>query len=149
MAAAFVGLRRIPSGTRGSVAGATRSIRSQLVNINRNLQKVIDGFDKVTEEAVFVALHPIFAESQKLVPVDKGRLKASGFLVVEKTIKGVQAEIGYARGGNPHYAVLVHEMVDIAHDDPTQAKFLQQPLEAQMHRIAPRIAAAMKKGLGL
>ena len=146
---ASIGLKRIPGGTRDSVAGATRSIRAQLSDINRNLQKVIDGFENVTPEAVFVALHPIFKESQRLVPVDTSTLKNSGYLEVEKTTRGVEAEIGYALGGKPHYAVLVHEMVGVAHDDPTQAKFLQQPLEAQMHRIAPRIAAAIKKGIGL
>ncbi len=146
---AFVGLRRIPSGTRGSTASGTRDLRAQLAQINRNLRRFIDRVNNVTPEAVFVALHPIFAESQKLVPVKTGDLKASGYLEVERTFSGINAELGYARGGRPDYAVLVHEMIDIPHDDPTQAKFLQQPLEAQMHLIPRRLAAAMRKGLGL
>lgn len=140
-----VGTKRISGSARPSVAGATRDVRTQMAQIQKNLEKAINTIDKATPQAVVFALQPIFDESQRLVPVKTGDLKRSGYLEIRTTPgRGSQAEIGYGRGGRPFYAVFVHEMIGLRHDPPTQAKFLQQPLEAQMDQIPKRMADFMR-----
>ena len=114
-----VGKQRLPATTRPSEAGYTRVIRSQMKSIEDTVTEIIQSIEGVTEEAVKAGLEPIFKRSQELVPVDTHALRNSGYIETRKTNRGVTGEVGYAKGGSPHYAVFVHEMVDIPHAAPT------------------------------
>jgi len=67
----------------------------------------------------------ILARSQILVPVDTTALKASGKVTVTGSGAGAKMEVAYG-GGAVHYAVYVHESVDVPHKPPTIAKFLSR-----------------------
>jgi len=69
----------------------------------------------------------VFALSQQLVPVDTGRLKASGY----RRALGFNFVIGY----NTEYAAYVHEIIDNYHAPPTQAKFLQDAFVKVMNGL--------------
>jgi len=144
-----VGSRRLPKGNTSASAGATRDVRRQMASIQRNFQRLIDSVDGVTEEAVHEGLQPIFDESQVLVPVDTGRLKASGFIQTRRTSSGVSGVVGYAAGSNPPYAAIVHERLDASHVSPTQAKFLEAAVMSGFDDFRQRLIAAMRRGLGL
>lgn len=60
----------------------------------------------------------IFAKMQKRVPVDKGVLKASGFVRSEGAGRDTKVFVGYTAG----YAVFVHENLDAAHGAEFNAK---------------------------
>jgi hypothetical protein len=97
----------------------------------------------------------IFAESQVEVPVDTATLKASG-RVNEPTIEGDEmvCVLGYGYGEelNPKtgkmargYAIPVHERMEVHHDAPTKAKFLEDPVLAYIRDFEPTLAAAITR----
>lgn len=135
----IIGLRRIGRATRPSVAGATRATRQAMRNIENNLARVVSAIEEATPDAIEFALDPIFFRSQELVPVDTGELKDSGFVFVEKRASGARGEVGYAPGGRPFYAVFVHENLEIRHESPTQAKYLEQAVDELSGDIPARI----------
>lgn len=139
-----IGLRRISKATDPSFAGYARQIREQTKAIADDLKIFVKGLENATAEVLEDALKPVFVESQKLVPVDKGKLKRSGFLESRDEPNGGSVEIGYAKGGNPPYAALVHERMDLFHDPPTQAKFLERPLNDQFFSVQKRIVNSYK-----
>jgi len=133
---AFVGLRSL-RGPRlgGSLEATTRDARAQFNDVLRNFNALIRGIKSVTPEALQGALQPIYDRSQELVPVRTGELKASGYLEVRTSGDKIDAEVGYGRGGVPIYAVFVHENLEMFHEPPTQAKFLQTAIEEHMDGI--------------
>ena len=146
-ARARVGYARIPRGTKPSIAFRTRTTRESLNRIMRNLNKILGEMEGATPGALKYGLKPVYEESQRLVPVDTGALKSSGYLEARKTPSGVVAEVGYAKGGKPYYAVFVHENLEAYHKPPTQAKFLQAALEKNMDRIPRRVAYYIRNKL--
>lgn len=86
--------------------------------------------------------HLVFEESQIAVPKDTGELKQSGRLRVE----GLAAEITYGEGLSDPRAVIVHEKLDLHHDDGT-AKYLENPTTAAAPRVRSIIAAAIRRKL--
>jgi hypothetical protein len=146
-----IGLKRVSGSTPSAQAAVTRDIRTQFEDVKKNLNKVIEGIREITPSALVYGLLPIFDTSQVLVPVDEGDLKASGYLEVKDKAGGklVEAEIGYGRGGDPHYAVFVHEDLQAYHEPPTQAKFLEAAINKHFDDIQPRIIKAIQEGIGM
>ena len=105
---------------------ATMAVREQVANIQKNLEQVINSIEGATEGAIEFALQAVMDTSQELVPVDTGALKASGFIQVFRMRSTIQGVAGYAAGGSPFYAALVHENLEFYHIPPTQAKFLEE-----------------------
>ncbi len=140
-----VGRQRVTVATLPSEAGYVRSIRKQMDVIMKNLLKVIEGVQDATPEAIRFGLQPIFDESQRLVPVDTGRLKRSGYLQVRTEGRSgrVRAEIGYGLAGKPFYAGFVHEILSFKHAAPTQAKFLEAAVNAKIGDFGRRVALSM------
>ncbi len=144
-----VGRVRRTSVVSPSEATYIKSIRDQMALISSNVLKVVKRLDESTPDAIRFGLEPIFQESQRLVPVDRGPLKASGFIEVRKTAGGAQAAIGYGRYGRPTYAAFVHERLDLRHAPPTQAKFLEEPIMKGIDTFRRRVALFYRKQTGL
>jgi hypothetical protein len=83
----------------------------------------------------------LYDKSQELVPVDSGRLKASG-QITSNNKKGLGAELTVDYGGpEAPYAFIVHELLDLHHVPPTQAKYLERAatlVKAKMQRALKR-----------
>lgn len=95
---------------------------------------------QATARAIYEEAQIIFAESQRLVPVRTGALRASGQVLPPKVSgSDIEVEMGYGGAAAP-YATYVHERLDTSHDSPTQAKFLEQPVVEGARDIASRIA---------
>ncbi len=146
-----VGRQRVTVATLPSEAGYVRSIRAQMDAIRQNMLKVIEAVQGATPEAIRFGLQPIFEESQRLVPVDTGRLKRSGYVQVRTESRSgrVRAEIGYGLAGKPRYAGFVHEMVHIRHAAPTQAKFLEAAVNSKLGDFGRRVVLHMQRQTGL
>ena len=136
---ARVGRQAIRSTLDPSTAQYTRQIQQQIKEIEDALSEFADAVDDQAPEIIENALRPTFALSQKYTPGDTGKLKRSGFLDVHTHGKKTTATIGYGKGGKPPYAVLVHELTELKHADPTRAKFLQSALEEDFHQIQKRL----------
>lgn len=144
-----VGRRRIGRSVSPLEAGYTRAIRAQMESIERAITERLNAIEGLTPGAVRHALQPIFEESQRLVPVLSGALKDSGGIVVERTARGAAGEVFYARGGNPFYAVIVHERTELQHTAPTQAKFLEEAAAKHGGDVGTRAAQFLRDQLGL
>ena len=145
-----VGRVRRTVAIQPSEGGYIVSIRKQMKQIRDNLLKVVNHIDNVTPDALRFGLQPIFEESQRLVPVDTGALKRSGFIEVRTTSSGVHsAGIGYGRYGKPFYAGFVHEILEFRHAPPTQAKFLEAAVNAKLSTFKRRVALFYQKQTGL
>lgn len=85
----------------------------------------------------------VFARSQMLVPVDTGLLKSSGLVSqVQSDGKTSYVEISYG-GPASSYAMIVHEGF-ARHAEPTQRKYLEQPLYERAPTFTRNIGIRMK-----
>ena len=95
------------------------------------------GADGIEAGAKFV-----FGESQRAVPTDTRGLKESGKVKAD----GLHAEITYGEGLPDPRAIVVHEKLDLHHDDGT-AKYLENPTTAAEAQVRSIIAAAIRRKL--
>src|SRR5690606_41527890 len=109
MATGRLSVGQIKGTPRGSASHKryAKSVQAQMAKVTENLNKVIRSIKATTPLALRYAVKPIYDESQNLVPVDTGKLKASGFIEVRKNTRGGTAGRGYARANNPPYAAFV------------------------------------------
>lgn len=93
------------------------------------------------EGAALDVLLDIFEESQQQVPVRYGVLKGSGHVIVPQGgPNGFEAGIAYG-GAASSYAFFVHERLDLHHNPPTKAKFLEDPWNEKIGELPRRIQA--------
>lgn len=79
-------------------------------------------------EATMHSAFEMFEDSQMIVPVDTGALRASG-QVRPPQVQGarVEVEIGYGGAAAP-YGIYVHEDLEANHAPGTSAKYLEIPV---------------------
>lgn len=113
----------------------TRSARQGMRNVIKNYRRFIEDVEGVLPETLLEALEPTFEKSQVYCPIDKGNMRASGYLEITSFRGEARVEIGYGRGGNPDYTAKQHENLEYKHKEPTRAKWLQVALEEDADQI--------------
>lgn len=111
--------------------------------------------------AVEAAAEHLLEASQKVVPVESGRLRDSGRV----TTDGMEAAVSYGReddaeilgfdehdravGSSPSaaYAQKQHEDMTLAHPNGGQAKYLEQPMHAEREAVAEILAETVRRVL--
>lgn len=91
-------------------------------------EKVKDATNEIAKE--------VYAESQRLVPVDTGNLKASGRVIAADT-KNLTATDQYG-GTSAAYAVIVHET------HKTKSKYLERPAKAAARDFRDAVHKALR-----
>lgn len=147
---ANVGRARVPYTDTSSQAEFERAIREQLRGVLKNYAAFVGHMGEVSADVLVEALEPTFAKSQQRVPKDTRALMQSGYLE-KRTFRGKAiAEIGYGRGGFPHYAAVVHEDLEVNHPgEGEEAKFLERPLLEDEGSIQARIIRGMREASGV
>lgn len=127
------------AGTSSSVRVSIKIEGVELVEkgINKTRSQLEKGFERGMKEAGRLLLR----ESQKIVPVDTGALRASGRVRSEG--KGVDIEVIVSY--STWYAIYVHEILWYYHKPPTQAKFLETPFR----RLKSRLIDIIKKEINI
>jgi len=126
-------------------SGYVASIHAQFEEINDNLNAIIKSLKNVSAYILLDALIPTYSLSQKFVPVRTGALALSGYLeIVENDDRGCRVELGYGKHGQPFYAIIVHERIDIPHRPPTRSKYLQAAISQDMRNIQARVEEHFK-----
>lgn len=110
--------------------------------LEKETNNKVKDYQNNASKAVYVAGLFLQAESQKIVPVDTGFLRASAFTRVKRDSKGYLSEVGYRAA----YAIYVHENLNAKHAAGTSAKFLEIPFNEKRDQIIAIISAVMKKG---
>lgn len=82
-------------------------------------------------------------ESQKIVPVEFGVLKASANTRLEGDGLSSEAIVSYGA----EYAIYVHENLEARHKPGKQAKFLETPLREKQKELAAIILDTTRGGL--
>lgn len=119
------------------------TIRLDSANFQRDLERGLDRLEVTLPVALTTTAKKVFADSQNLVPVDTGALKASGKVKPPKmeavtnvamgtggvTVAGGRATVVEIEYGGPDvpYAVIVHEDLQMRHAPGKTAKFLSRP----------------------
>lgn len=144
--------RFIPSRVR---IGASRGhaynagdLRRQLDQLNKNFVDFANHMRVQSANILEEALRPAFDLSQVYVPQDTGRLKDSGYLETEVTPNGARASLGYAPGGNPYYALYVHEIPTL-HREPTRWKYLQSAIEETQGQVQETLRLLVQEASGV
>lgn len=138
--------------------------------LKEKLQKLLREYPKVVIKAIYKEANVILKESQKLCPVDTGRLRASAYVSNPTTEEGEQfVRVGYGAS----YALAVHERTEVRHEGEgpgkqvshrgggigpltaeeaahgqgiggTGAKFLSRPVDAHRNSFASDVANRIK-----
>jgi hypothetical protein len=119
----------------------TREMVARIEEVAHKARRAID-------KAVYKFGNTEMREMKRLVPVDTGTLKNSGY--VEKPKRDgsrVMLEIGFG-GAAEHYAMYVHEDLDAYHENG-QAKYVEMPLSESAPFFAQRVGEDVRKELGL
>lgn len=123
------------------------TIKAKLVGskaLTKELQRRARGAPKALARALFAEAEQIMGKSKRIVPVDKGSLRASGHVQLPQ-VSGtkVTVTLGYGGAAAP-YAVFVHEK-PARHDPPTQWKFLERPMNEAILGMAGRIVKRLRR----
>lgn len=145
----YIGAKSPNAKVRPSAQAYVAAIHVQMQAIQKNLELLVNSIEEATPEVLEAALRPTFELSQYYCPVDTGKMKASGYLVVRSRKGKIEAEIGYGKGGRPHYTVYQHENLAFFHKEPTSAKWLQRAIQEDGNNLQPRIIAGLKQVTGL
>lgn len=144
----FVGQRNIRVNATGSAAALGRQMQEAFKVLTDDLNYYLKQLEGWLPEDMIAALEPTFEKSQELCPKDTNELVDSSYLEARSFRGGVRVEMGYGKNGKAPYGVYVHEMLEYAHEEPTQAKFLEQPVDEDYFDIIQRVTDRVRVRLG-
>jgi hypothetical protein len=108
-----------------------------------NFGQIEHAIAEAAERAAYLGAEHVLGESTKIVPIEEGTLSRSGR--AEAETEGDTA-VGAVSYGTP-YAVVQHERLDFRHDTGRQAKYLEQPLNAEAEKVKDIAAAQIREAL--
>lgn len=132
-----------------SEASFVRQVNAGMNEIQKNLIYCLEQFENATPEIMYDALKPTFDKSLTYTPYKTGDLRNSGYLEITQWRGSPQVQMGYAKGGKPDYATYVHEMVEIPHEAPTRAKWLQVAVNEDIGQIIDRLSDGYRRFMGV
>lgn len=144
-----MGLQSVSKPQYATEPGYVAQVARQMKALQNELVDIMDQFEAVTPDIVIEVLQPTFDKSQEYCPHKTGDLRDSGYLESVGYRGQPRVEMGYARGGIPRYAVLVHEMVEVPHAAPTRSKFLEAAINEDFNSIIDNVQVAYMKFMGL
>lgn len=97
-----------------------------------------------SREGITLAGELVLEESRRLVPIEEGDLMRSGAVRRQSTAAGKTA---VAISFNTPYAARQHEETTWNHKDGRQAKYLEQPLNANGDRVIALIAETCRRAM--
>lgn len=105
---------------------------------------------RALDKAMVDTATTVLNESKRIVPVDKGTLRASGRVESPKRDStGVEVEITYG-GAASQYALIVHEDPNARHKNGQTYKYLERPVmeysEKFVRSVLERFATYVKRG---
>lgn len=112
-----------------------------LSNVTAALKKSKTKATKGLRVGLFRAALFLQRESQKIVPVDTGALRASANTRMEGTAETPEAIVSYGQD----YAVHVHENLEMRHKPGKVAKYLEKPALENKDKLRDIVMKAIKE----
>ena len=132
------------------------SIRMRVIGskeLARGLKRANGRVTRAVAAGLYAEANNIMTDSKRLVPVDLGTLKNSGYAALPEARRGrVAVEIGYG-GPAADYALAQHEHTEYRHPEGGEAKFLEKPVNERTSTFANNVAkhakAAFERNVGV
>ena len=111
--------------------------------LRARLMEYAKKYPEATAAALYQEGFGVMRVSQRKVPVDTGRLRATGYVAPPQEGRGgVYVELGYGTT----YGIYVHERTELKHK-VGEAKFLQKALQERSSGYFRRLAAKVKRNV--
>lgn len=108
--------------------------------VQKNLKAAQKRWEKALAGAIYLEGNNIMGISKRLVPVDTGTLRASGYVTnPQQQGSKTVVEMGFGGGFSGKYAASVHERLDVNHPEGGQAKFLEQPVRERESQVVGNV----------
>jgi hypothetical protein len=117
-------------------------------NARQSMRDIVKAFDQLTNQLHDLSIEACFQNGLRVkergdyyVPKDTLALLHSGYVeaVSAPSHPGrINIEVGYGKGDDPDYAVIVHEDLSKSHASPTQAKYLQRAIVDEVGSMLAR-----------
>lgn len=143
----YVGKQNTRQADTSLSASMSRALDASLADIIDNIHEFIAHMEGVSPDILVEVLEPTFGKSIEYCPKKTGALVDSAYLEPESYRGGARVEMGYGRGGNPDYAILVHEL-PYAHENPTRSKFLESALDEDYFSIISSLPRIVREYAG-
>lgn len=143
----FMGSRYTRASQGSSVASLQTQFRANMAEILDNLAEFIADVEDSAPDILVEALEPTFGKALEYCPVKDGDLRESGYLEAERQRGKAVVAIGFGKGGQPDYAIYVHEL-PYQHEAPTRSKFLEAALDEDYYSILNSIPALIRERAG-
>ncbi len=145
--APHMGSRYVRSTQGSGVAALQSNFRAQMAGIIDAFMEFCDEVDGLVPDVLVDVMEPTFGKALEYCPEDSGKLKESGYLEKESRRGNHVVAIGFGKGGQPDYAIYVHEL-PYAHEAPTRWKFLQSALDEDYFTMLNSIPAMIRERAG-
>lgn len=139
-----IGKIRSVSPMYPSEPGYIAQMQAQSRAMTDTLLEILTGFVDISPDIMLDALQPTYELAAKYTPKDTLALVNSEYLEVTSFRGKPRVELGFARGGEPFYAMYVHEIVEYHHEAPTRSKFLQAAMMEDLDGIYERLGEGYK-----
>lgn len=144
-----LGLQSVRKPQYASEPDYVQQMRAVSKALQSDLQYILEQFEDVSPEIVIVALTPTKELAQKYTPRRTGELRNSAFLESVGSKGAERVELGFAKGGIPRYATLVHEQVEVPHEAPTRSKFLEAAINEDIGNMIDRLSDGYRRFMGV
>src|SRR4030095_6802232 len=116
---------------------------SGIDKVVKNLAATNEEITRALARALYEDGNALKLEAQAITPVDIGTLRSSGYVTPpEITGNEIKVVVGFG-GAAQAYAEIVHERLDVYHEPPTQAKYLETPFNARAKGFDQRSGRAV------
>ena len=120
---------------------------TNLEQVQKQLHAMPDKALKALAAGVYKEGEEIMTKSKRVVPVDLGTLRASGFVDTPVVRSGVvTVTLGYG-GAAKAYALIQHEAMDYNHPGQGGPKYLERPVNEAESGFGKRVAKEMERRL--
>lgn len=117
-----------------------------IAKLEAEFRKKLRQIDNATSEGLTLAAEHLLNASQPLVPVDTGRLKASGKVSSDGPSRRYVSYEAFDPNTGYEYAPLQHEALSFKHKIG-QAKYLEDPFRVELNNMIEIIATEAGKGV--
>lgn len=142
-----IGKKQFKVSDVSSGAELGRALKPVLDEIARDFRDYVRRVEGFLPGDLASALQPTLELSLVYVPKLTGELANSAYLEVENFRGNARVEMGYGKGGDPEYAIYVHE-IPYKHAAPTSDKFLEKAINEDWSNIVQRVTDRVRGRLG-
>lgn len=125
--------------------GKRRAVYGQY-DVVRRLHQIKTNKPEALRRGMIKAAFYTLRESNKITPIDTGALRLSGYVRDDSVKTGKYKTINISVVYNVEYAAAVHNRLDLYHEPPTQAMFLEDTMTNKSSQINKIIVDEVIKG---